>query len=99
MSKIKIDFSIAPIETQQHRSGGFTIQDINSNKIYIKYFQKTNEMSIKDIQDALDNVKDISSDLEKINKNLSSTYVNILKKVFIYDIELPYKELKFKLYK
>ena len=95
MSKIKIDFFIAPKETQQNRSGKFTIQDINSNKIYVKYFQKTKEMSIKDIQDALDNVKDISSDLEKINKNLSSTHVNILKKVFIYDIELPYKELKF----
>ena len=117
MSKIKIDFFIAPKETQQNRSAKFIIQDINSNKIYVKYFQKTEEMSIKDIQDSLDNVKDInleqintnksdiasnintvnniSSDLEKINKNLSSTHVNILKKVFIYDIELPYKELKF----
>ena len=57
MSKIKIDFFIAPKETQQNRSAKFTIQDINSNKIYIKYFQKTEEMSIKDIQDSLDNVK------------------------------------------
>ena len=117
MSKIKIDFFIAPKETQQNRSAKFITQDINSNKIYVKYFQKTEEMSIKDIQDSLDNVKDInleqintnkseiasnintvnniSSDLEKINKNLSSTLVNILKKVFIYDIELSYKELKF----
>ena len=53
MSKIKIDFFIAPKETQQNRSAKFTIQDINSNKIYIKYFQKTEEMSIKDIKDAL----------------------------------------------
>ena len=55
MSKIKIDFFIAPKVTQQNRSARFTIQDINSNKIYIKYFQKTEEMSIKDIQDSLDN--------------------------------------------
>ena len=47
MSKIKIDFFIAPKETQQNRSANFTIIDINSNKIYIKYFQKTNEMYIK----------------------------------------------------
>ena len=59
MSKIKIDFFIAPKETQQNRSARFTIQDINSNKIYIKYFQKTDEMSIKDIQDSLDSVNSI----------------------------------------
>ena len=53
MTKVKIDFFIAPKETQQNRSARFTIQDINSNKIYIKYFQKTEEMSIKDIQDSL----------------------------------------------
>ena len=47
MSKIKIDFFIAPKETQQNRSASFTIIDINSNKVYIKYFQKTNEMVIK----------------------------------------------------
>ena len=42
MSKIKIDFFIAPKETQQNRSAKIrTIQNINSNKIYIKYFQKT----------------------------------------------------------
>ena len=65
MSKIKIDFFIAPKETQQNRSAKFIIKDINSNKIYIKYFQKTEEMSIKDIQDSLDNVKNISNDLKK----------------------------------
>ena len=48
MSKIKIDFFIAPKKTQRNRSANFTIQDINSNKIYIKYFQKTKEMSIKE---------------------------------------------------
>ena len=47
MSKIKIDFFIAPKESQQNRSARFTIQDINSNKIYLKYYQKTNEMVIK----------------------------------------------------
>ena len=84
MSKIKIDFFIAPKETQQNRSAKFTIRDINSNKIYVKYFQKTEEMSIKDIQDNLNNVKNISN---LINGN-------ILKKVFIYDIEF-YKKLIF----
>ena len=53
MSKIKIDFFIAPKETQQNRSAIFTIKDINNNKIYVKYYQKTDEMSIKDIQDSL----------------------------------------------
>ena len=53
MSKIKIDFFIAPKATQQNRSAKFIIQDINSNKIYIKYFQKTDEMSIKNVQDSL----------------------------------------------
>ena len=47
MSKMKIDFFIAPKESQQNRSANFTIQDINSNKIYLKYYQKTNEMVIK----------------------------------------------------
>ena len=67
MSKIKIDFFIAPKETQQNRSAKFFIRDINSNKIYVKYFQKTEEMSIKDIQDSLNNVKNISNDLKQIN--------------------------------
>ena len=67
MSKIKIDFFIAPKETQQNRSAKFTIQDINSNKIYVKYFQKTDEMSIKDIQDSLDNVKNIENSIKLKN--------------------------------
>ena len=71
MSKIKIDFFIAPKETQQNRSAKFVIQDINSNKIYIKYFQKTEEMSIKDIQDSLDNVKKINDSIKLKNiKNI-----------------------------
>ena len=67
MSKIKIDFFIAPKESQQNRSAKFTIQDINSNNIYVKYFQKTEEMSIKDIQDSLDNVKNIENSIKLKN--------------------------------
>ena len=63
MSKIRIDFFIAPKESQQNRSAKFIIQDINSNKIYIKYFQKTDEMSIKNIQDSLNTVNSITSKL------------------------------------
>ena len=75
MSKIKIDFFIAPKETQQNRSARFIIQDINSNKIYVKYFQKTDEMSIKDIKDALDNGKNINS--EQVNTNTSDIASNL----------------------
>ena len=67
MSKIKIDFFIAPKESQQHRSAKFIIRDINSNKIYIKYFQKTNEMSIKNIQDSLNTVKNIENNIKLKN--------------------------------
>ena len=70
MSKIKIDFFIAPKESQQNRSGKFIIQDINSNKIYIKYFQKTDEMSIKDIKDSLNTVNNITSKIDNLEKSL-----------------------------
>ena len=40
MSKVKVDFFIAPKPTQQNRSAKFIIKDINSNKIYMKYYQK-----------------------------------------------------------
>ena len=73
MSKIKIDFFIAPKTTQENRSAKFVIQNINSNKIYIKYFQKTDEMSIKNIQDSLDTVKNISNDLEKLDKKIDDS--------------------------
>ena len=63
MSKVKIDFFIAPKATQQNRSAKFIIQDINSNKIYIKYYQKTDEMSIKNIQDSLNTVNNFASKL------------------------------------
>ena len=70
VSKIKIDFFIAPKESEQSRSGIFTIKDINSNKIYIKYFQKTDEMSIKDIQDSLSSVNSITSRVDNLEKSL-----------------------------
>ena len=91
MSKIKIDFFIAPKETQENRSAKFIVRDINSNKIYLKYFQKTDEMSIKDIQDSLDNVKnynleqidtnktDIASNLSKIGANTNDITNNLSK--------------------
>ena len=82
MTKIKIDFFIAPKETQQNRSAKFIIQDINSNKIYIKYFQKTDEMSIKDIQDSLDTVNNTSNDLEKINNSIK---LKNIKNILFYD--------------
>ena len=40
MSKIKIDFFIKPKKGEEHRAATFTIEDINSNKIYIKYYKK-----------------------------------------------------------
>ena len=40
MSKIKIDFFIKPKKGEEHRTATFIIVDINSNKIYIKYYKK-----------------------------------------------------------
>ena len=40
MSKIKIDFFIKPKKGDEHRTATFTIVNINSNKIYIKYYKK-----------------------------------------------------------
>ena len=82
MSKIRIDFFIAPKVTQQNRSAKFIIKDINSNKIYVKYYQKTDEMSIKDIQDSLDNVKDISNDLVRIENSIK---LKNIKNILFYD--------------
>ena len=85
MSKIKIDFFIAPKENQQNRSARFSIQDINSNKIYIKYFQKTEEMSIKDIQDSLNSVKDISNRVGKLENKL---YIKNLFNELYHDVDI-----------
>ena len=70
MAKIKIDFFIMPKPTQQNRSAKFIIKDINSNKIYIKYYQKTDEMSIKNIQDSLNSVNSITSRVDNLEKSL-----------------------------
>ena len=79
MNKIKIDFFIMPKSGQENRSAKFIIQDINSNKIYLKYYQKTDEMSIKDIQDSLNSVKNISSNLEQIDTNKDNIASNVEK--------------------
>ena len=92
MDKIKIDFFIAPKETQQNRSARFTIQDINSNKIYIKYFQKTDEMSIKDIQDSLDNVKNIASKIDNLEKSI---YLKNLLNILYHDVDVKISDIFF----
>ena len=86
MSKIKIDFFIAPKETQQNRSAKFIIQDINSNKIYLKYYQKTDEMSIKDIQDSLNTVNSITSKIDNLEKSI---YLKNLLNILYFDEDLP----------
>ena len=40
MTKVKIDFFIKPNVGQENRSAQFIIKDINSNKIYVKYYKK-----------------------------------------------------------
>ena len=40
MDKIKIDFFIKPKKGEESRSATFSINDINSNKIYVKYYKK-----------------------------------------------------------
>ena len=79
MNKIKIDFFIMPKTGQENRSAKFIIQDVNSNKIYVKYYQKTDEMSIKNIQDSLDTVNNISSNLEQIDENKDNIASNVEK--------------------
>ena len=59
-----------PKATQQNRSAKFIIQDINSNKIYTKYYQKTDEMSIKNIQDSLNSVNSITSRVDNLEKSI-----------------------------
>ena len=92
MSKIKIDFFIAPKETQQNRSAKFIIHDINSNKIYVKYFQKTNEMTIKDIQDSLDNVKNITSKIDNLEKSI---YLKNLFNELYHDVDVKISDIFF----
>ena len=53
------------------------MQDINSNKIFIKYYQKTNDVSIKNIEDGLNTVSNISANLDENKNNISSNLEKI----------------------
>ena len=86
MSKIKIDFFIAQKPTQQNRSAKFIIQDINSNEIYIKDFQKTDEMSIKNIRDSLNTVNSISTRVDSLEKSI---YLKNLLNILYFDEDIP----------
>ena len=92
MNKIKMDFFIMPIKGQENRSAQFIIHDINSNKIYVKYYQKTDEMSIKNIQDSLNTVYNISSDISNnsseidyLKNNMSKTFLKNTYNISFYD--------------
>ena len=91
-SKIKIDFFIMPKPTQENRSAKFIIKDINSNKIYVKYFQKTDEISIKDIQDSLNSVNSITSRIDKIEKNI---YLKNLYNILYHDNDIKVRHIFF----
>ena len=93
MTKVKIDFFIMPKPTQQNRSARFDILDIDSNKIYIKYYQKTDEISIKNIQDSLNIVNNISSDLEQIDTNKNDIASN-LEKIDDLSTKIKLKNIK-----
>ena len=73
-----------PKPIQQNRSAKFIIEDINSNKVYIKYYQKTDEMSIKNMEDSLNTVNNIS---KKIN-NIKKTYLKNVYIISLYDKKL-----------
>ena len=82
-----------PKKGKEDKSAKFIIHDINSNKIYIKYFQKTNEMSIKNIEDSLNTVNDISGKIDENKENIASNLEkrNDIKKTYlenVYDILL-----------
>ena len=94
MSKIKTDFFINTIKGQENRSTKFIIHDINSNKIYIKYYQKTNEISIKDIENSLNTINNISSDISNnsneinyIKNNISKSYLKNIYNILFYNEE------------
>ena len=78
MDKIKINFFITPKIGEENISARFTIHDINSNKIYVKYYQKTDEMSIKNIEGGLNTVNNISANLETIDENKSNISTNLI---------------------
>ena len=73
----------------ENRKAKFIIHDINSKKIYVKYYQKTDEMSIKNIKDSLNNVSnDISSNSTTISTNASNISSNLEKINNISDIKI-----------
>ena len=85
-------FFVRPIKGQENRSAQFIIHDINSNKIYVKYYQKTNEMSIKNIQDSLNTVNNISSDISNnsseidyLKNNIFKTFLKNIYNILFYD--------------
>ena len=89
MNKIKIDFFIAPKEGLENKKAKFIIHDISSNKIFVKYYQKTDEMSIKNIKDSLNNVSnDISYNSTTISTNTSNISSNLEKINYISDIKI-----------
>ena len=92
MNKIKMDFFIMSIKGQENRSAQVIIHDINSNKIYVKYYQKTDEMSIKNIQDSLNTVNNISSDISNnsseidyLKNNMSKSFLRNIYNISFYN--------------
>ena len=92
MTKIKIYFFIMPKLSQQNRSAKFIIQDINSNKIYIKYYQKIDEMSIKNIQDSLNSVNNFSSKIDNLEKSL---YLKNLLNILYHENDIQIRSIFF----
>ena len=88
MNKIKINFFIMPKIGKEDKSAKFIIQDINSNKIYIKYYQKTDKMFIKNIEDSLNTLNNISANLEKNKEDIASNLekINDIKKTYLKNV-------------
>ena len=84
-----------PKKGQENRSAKFIIHDINCKKNIYQIFSKINEMSIKNIEDSLNTVNNISgkidenedniaSNLEKIN-NVKKTYLKNVYNILLYN--------------
>ena len=67
---------------KEDKSAKFIIHDINNNKIYVKYYQKTDEMSIKNIEDSLNNVNNISSKIDNLENTM---YLKNLLNILYHD--------------
>ena len=92
INKIKIDFFIMPKIGQEHRTAKFIIYDINSNKIYIICYQKTDEMSIKNIEDSLNTVNNISSRVDNFEKSM---YLKNLLNILYHDNDTQVENIFF----